>query len=248
MLAALATESDDALVLSWRAGNRSAGAEIFARYGRSVRCFLERRLGRDAGDEVQDVWAAVVVGIHRFQHRSSFRTFLFAIANNRVREAFRRRKRMSRVGGFAEDAIEDRRPDPVVVCEHAQTLQTLAAALVSLSSNHQLLVAQYYFERRTASEIGRMHGIPEDTARSRLRKAKATLHAYFSCSEPVDISSNEGDPIGRWLESLCAPAALTPREKSGAALNEVVDAAGHGWGSATCRSTVEARALSAPAR
>lgn len=202
MLDALAIESDDALVLAWRTGSRSAGAEIFTRYGRAVRRFLERRLGRDSGDEAQEVWAAVVVGIHRFQRRCSFRTWLFAIANNHVRETFRRRRRLSRVGDLVEDAIEDGRPVPLMVCEHVQTIQTLAAALVSLPLNHQMLVAQYYFQRRSASEIGRMQGIPEDTARSRLRKAKSILHAYFLCSDPVTLSSSEGDPIGRWLESL----------------------------------------------
>lgn len=211
MLAGRSTESDESLVLAWRAGNRSAGAEVFLRYEPTVRRFLERRLGRDSGDEIQDVWAALAAGIHRFEGRSTFRTFMFALANNHVREVFRRRKRCRRVGALIGDVPDERRRAAPEVCESMRAAEALAAGLSRLPPALQHLVAQYYFEGRTAGEIGRLHEIPEDTARSRLRRAKALLRTYLSTPRSLVVPHSGHGPIASWLGTLHSPTTGPPR-------------------------------------
>lgn len=51
------------------------------------------RSREEAEEVVQDTWLAVLAGIHRFQERSSFRTWLFRILVNRARTRAKREAR-----------------------------------------------------------------------------------------------------------------------------------------------------------
>lgn len=73
-------DPDLELLERWRDGDKRAGNELFrCHYGRVYRFFMNKTEG-DIEMLVQDTFLACTEARDRFQNRSSFRTFLLAIA------------------------------------------------------------------------------------------------------------------------------------------------------------------------
>ncbi len=172
-----ASASDHDLSRAWQSGDRAAGAALFGRHAAALRCFLERRVGPDTEDIVQDVWTAVARSIGRYERRSAFRTWLFAVANNHARGAYRHSDRVAKIETLAQDLFDVPSIDPAEVCTRRQELERLATGLRELPDALRRVVSLYYFEQRPAAEIGRQLNIPENTVRSRVRRARALLEA-----------------------------------------------------------------------
>lgn len=203
----LAAYSDNQLSAAWKAGHRDAGAELFERHAPGVHRYLRRRLGGSASDDLlQDVWLAAARMIHGFEGRSSFRTWLFAIANNHVRVAYRCKKRLHKIQETAHTFYAEETPGPDAIYTRRDQVARLSNALADLPLPMQRLVALYYFERVPAPKIGRMLAIPEDTVRSRIRRARERLGAA------VEARSSETppqqDPLESWLVALASQGVL----------------------------------------
>lgn len=167
-------------------------------------------MGTDIDDTVQDVWTAVSTTIHRYQRRSSFRTWLFAIANNHVRVAYRAQDRDRKIQALAKDLLDLPTQDPSDVCSHRQTLDRLAAGLIALPESLQRVMALYYFEGQAAAEIGRGLAIPENTVRSRVRRARELLADALggpSCDPGI---RPEFDPVRAWLDTVVVQPTKQP--------------------------------------
>jgi RNA polymerase sigma factor (sigma-70 family) len=193
----LGAADDQSLFDAWRRGDPRAGDELVARHGEAVRKFVSRRVGSGADDALQEVWTALTRCLDRFQQRCTFRTYLFSIARNQIQEELRRRRRDARHDAYDDEADADLAPGADSVMEDSEEARRLAHALAALPVELQRLVALYYFERKTAREIGEMFGIPENTARSRLRRAKALLrealdgHDWDLCDDVSDDRSRD---------------------------------------------------------
>ena len=113
-------------------------------------------------------------GRDRFEGRCSIRTFLFAIARNQSREAMRRRLRRL---ALDHEPIENvAAPEPVSEIVHtAYDARKVVDALSELPDALQQVIVLYYFECLTAVRIGELLDIPENTVRSRVRRAKQRL-------------------------------------------------------------------------
>lgn len=199
-----ATASDEDLCHAWQAGDSKAGSALVSRHHTAVRRFLARRLGVDTDDTVQEVWTVVSGTIHRYQQRSSFRTWLFAIANNHVRVAYRSQDRTRKIQALAEDLLEPPKHDPWDVCYRRQTMDRLATGLIALPLPLQRILALYYFEQLPAAEIGRWLAIPENTVRSRVRRARELLADALHDPSGDAGARPASDPIQAWLGSLTA--------------------------------------------
>ncbi len=195
---------DEQLFDAWQRGDPRAGDRLVARHDDAVRSFLERRVGAYAEDAVQNVWAAMTRCRDRFERRCSFRTYLFAVAKNQARETYRRRQRDSQVCSLDIDTAQDPAPGAASVIGTMQDARQLAHALSELPVDLQRLVALYYFERRTAKEIGEMFGVPENTARSRLRRAKELLRRQLRDSAARQGFEESFDPVQAWLRDTPA--------------------------------------------
>ena len=205
-----ATASDEELSRAWRAGDQAAGSALVSRHDVAVRRFLERRLGSDTDDTAQEVWTAVSSTIHRYQGRSSFRTWLFAIANNHVRVAYRSQDRTRKIQALAQDLLAPPKHDPWDVCCRRQTLHRLAAGLLALPRPLQRVLALYYFEQQPAAEVGRWLTIPENTVRSRVRRARELLAEALGDPASDGPATAACDPIQAWLGSIAAEMAPQP--------------------------------------
>jgi RNA polymerase sigma-70 factor (ECF subfamily) len=82
-------DADTELLNSLRQGNEEAFVTLVARYQPSLFRLAQSIISNHAvaQEAVQDTWMGVVRGVERFQGRSSFKTWLFAILVNRARSA-----------------------------------------------------------------------------------------------------------------------------------------------------------------
>ena len=139
-----------------------------------------RRLGVPDGmleDVVQEVFAIVHRKLDGFEGRSSFRTWLFAIARNVCREArrsARRKAKLSPTGAPCDpdelEAREDERPDQVA--ERRAQNQVLHQILDALDDDKREVFVLAEMEQFTAPEIAEALSINLNTVYSRLRLAR----------------------------------------------------------------------------
>ena len=132
--------------------------------------FLPNR--EDAEEACQDTLLAVSRGIHRFERRSSFRTWLHRLAANRARSTYQElRRRFAEAGGVP---LPDR-PDPQRTSVVAGTRLDLLDALQGLTPEQAEAVALRDVLGVSYGEIAALLDVPEGTVKSRIHEARRRL-------------------------------------------------------------------------
>jgi len=170
-------EHDDTLVDRLAAGDDDALKELFDRYSGFV-LGLARRVTRNeqvAEEVVQDVFASIWAKPQRFNaSRGSLRAYLGVLTYSRavdvVRSDVRRRAREARC--VAEDVDLRSNVDPLDATSVAEAVRN---AITCLPDDQRLAVELAFFHGHTYREVATVLGIPEGTAKSRLRLAQAKL-------------------------------------------------------------------------
>jgi RNA polymerase sigma-70 factor (ECF subfamily) len=150
--------------------------ELYRRYGGELFGFALGALGeRELAEEVvQDVFASAWRKAQDYdRRRASVRTWLYAIARNRIVDA--RRRAAVRPGLAHEDAEEDPRAKLDDELEQAVLRWQVAAALARLSPEHREVIRLAHFGGFTLREIAERRGIPLGTVKSRTSYALRTL-------------------------------------------------------------------------
>src|SRR2546428_10779751 len=101
--------SDEALAAAANAGDRGALETLLARHVDRVHAICRRVTGHpeDALDATQEALIALTRGLHRYDGRSLFTTWLYRVATNAALDELRRRKRRPDPAEWTED-----RPGP----------------------------------------------------------------------------------------------------------------------------------------
>jgi RNA polymerase sigma-70 factor, ECF subfamily len=161
------------------AGDDHALAEIFDRLGPAVYGAAVRVLGESsaAHDVVQDVFVELWRDPARYEPATaSLRTFLTLRARHRavdlVRSELRRVARQERQHRLAEPAAH---PSPFELVAGAEAARVVRDAVALLPDNQRQVVELAYYRGLTCREVALAAGIPEGTAKSRLRLALAKL-------------------------------------------------------------------------
>jgi RNA polymerase sigma-70 factor, ECF subfamily len=126
-------QDDASLVAGWRRGDEAAAAELMRRHARALAAFLSAhggQMGDDLEDLVQEAFFRAFRRIGQFSGRSSFRTWLFTIGRNALRDAGRRTRRRE-VVPLNED-LEAGGGDPHQIAEAAEAEGRIGAALERL--------------------------------------------------------------------------------------------------------------------
>lgn len=173
--------SDHELLHAWRAGDRHAGGVLFERHFAGVFRFFRSKVDHGVEDLVQRTFMACVESRDRFREEASFRTFVFAVARNVLREHIRQRQRSrQQEADFEVDSLVDLGQGPVTVLAARAEERLLLQALRSLPVAAQEILELFYWERLTGGELGEVLGVPEDTARTRLRRARLQLEQVIA--------------------------------------------------------------------
>ena len=165
------------------AGDDHALAEIFDQLAPAVYGAALRVLGQGAAaqDVVQDVFVELWRNPARYDPASAgLRTFLTLQARHRavdlVRSDLRRIARQERQHRLATPPDH---PSPLELVTGAEAASVVREAVAALPDSQRQVVELAYYQGLTCREVATAVGIPEGTAKSRLRLALAKLETML---------------------------------------------------------------------
>jgi RNA polymerase sigma-70 factor (ECF subfamily) len=171
--------TDAVLAARLAAGDDHALAEVFDALARTVYGSAVRVLGDNsaAQDVVQDVFVELWSHPGRYDPAAgTLRTYLTVLARHRavdlIRSELRRMARQERSWRLTPALPDAGVGDEVIT---AETASLVRAAVQLLPARQRQVVELAYFEGLTCREVAHVAGIPEGTAKSRLRLALAKL-------------------------------------------------------------------------
>jgi RNA polymerase sigma-70 factor (ECF subfamily) len=175
--------SDALLAARLAAGDDRALADVFDQLAPSVYGGALRVLGNGsaAQDVVQDVFVELWSHPDRYDPTlGSLRTYLIVLARHRavdlLRSELRRVARQERHYRLTPAEAPVAASDEVMA---AETASVVRAAVQLLPDGQRRVVELAYFEGLTCREVASAMGIPEGTAKSRLRLAMAKLETVL---------------------------------------------------------------------
>jgi RNA polymerase sigma-70 factor, ECF subfamily len=154
--------------------------ELYRRYASELFGFATSALGdRELAEEVvQDVFAQLWRHAGDYdQRRASVRTWLYAIARNRIIDAHRRAA--ARPKRADDDASLDTAAEMDAALDHAVLRWQVTAALARLSPAHREVIRLAHYGGLTMREISERTGVPLGTVKSRTSYALRHLRLIF---------------------------------------------------------------------
>jgi len=174
--------SSDATLVERLPSDRSGDElrELYRRYAPELFGFATSALGGDrelAEEVVQDVFAQLWRHAEDYdQRRASVRTWLYAIARNRIIDAHRRAAARPK---RAEDDSLDGASAMDAALDHAVLRWQVMAALSRLSPTHREVIRLAHYGGLTMREIAERTGVPLGTVKSRTSYALRHLRLIF---------------------------------------------------------------------
>ena len=172
---------DEDLVTRWRGGDNSAGHMLFARHFDSLYRFFRTKCGNDADELVQTTLLACVDARLHFRGEASFRTYLFAVARQKLHRFFSTRPRFDPMLSSVADITTSVR----TVIARDQAHAALIGALQQLPLDWQTLLELHYWEGVDTIRLAEIFGVPKGTIRVWLHRARVKLrdllgHDHFA--------------------------------------------------------------------
>jgi RNA polymerase sigma factor (sigma-70 family) len=175
--------ADDDLMAAARGGSREAFEGIFERYRAPVWAFFRRRVP-DAGaaaELTQDVFVAVLEAAPRYEPRGAFRSYVFGVAHH-VLSAWRRRSHVH--ADFSWPAGLD----PPAPGSDLIAVLWIRRALAELDDEDREILMLREYDALSYAEIADALGLPLNTVRSRLFRARLTLKSKLEAeSKPQGV-------------------------------------------------------------
>ena len=139
------------------------------------------RSAEDAEEVAQDSFVRVWTALPGFRGESSFATWLYRIV---ARRAFDRSHVLK--NRRAREQHEERLPEraaPEPVSEDALEAARLQQMIGKLSTAQRSAVTMFYYEGRSVEQVAALLGMPENTVKTHLMRARAALRAAWDASE-----------------------------------------------------------------
>ena len=179
--------SDEALAAAANAGDRGALEVLLARHLDRVHAICRRVTGHpeDALDATQEALIAVTRGLHRYDGRSLFTTWLYRVATNAALDELRRRKRRPEPAELLEDRPRGGGGSGAAPVESAVVARLdVDAALAGLSPEFRAAVVLRDLCDLDYAEIAEVLDVPIGTVRSRIARGRAAIADQLR--EPTD--------------------------------------------------------------
>lgn len=167
---------DELLVLRTQGGDVTSLEMLARRWHPRLLRHAVRLTGEAEGgaDVAQDAWVAIVRGLRRLQDPGRFRAWAYRIVTRKSSDWIRSRQRRRRLDRRVSD-------EPAVTTAEApgsnDEHRRLRASISRLPADRRALLAMYYVEGMTVSEIAEALAIPRGTVKSRLFHTRNQLRA-----------------------------------------------------------------------
>lgn len=170
--------TDEQLMSEFARGSSDAFTALFQRYKQPIFGFFRRRLGDSASAEelAQEVFVALLRSAEHYVITASFRTYLYAIALRMLRAHRRKAIFRAMFQGTAPPGYE---PSLQPGTEAALMLRE---AVGKLDGVDREVVMLREYEELSYQEIAALLGIPVNTVRSRLFRARQSLQELLTSS------------------------------------------------------------------
>jgi len=182
---AVGTDAD--LLAAWRAGDTSAGELLVARHWTNVSRFFRSKVGDDGADLISQTFLALVESKEPIEN---VRAYLFTIARRRLADHFRTQAR--RATDLSVSSVIDLAIGPATQLSRRRKGQLLRDGLTRIPIDDQIALELAYVEGLSTKEIADVLEINENTARSRLSRAREKLRGVLAgLGTPADVAAAE---------------------------------------------------------
>ncbi|MCA9716541.1 MAG: RNA polymerase sigma factor [Myxococcales bacterium] len=196
-------KGDFELLDEWRAGDRDAGDKLLRRHFDSLYCFFRNKVDVGLDDLIQRTFLALVKAKDQFRKQSSFRTYLFTVARHELYRHYRELKRERAAVDLGAQSVEDLGTSPSRILARRTEQQLLLAALRKIPVDLQIAIELHYWEGFSTAAIAEVLGIPQGTAKSRLRRAREALEvAMTRVAATPDVRRSTAHNFERWAQSI----------------------------------------------
>ncbi|WP_198538058.1 RNA polymerase sigma factor [Marinicella sediminis] len=165
-------------------GDQQAFAQLMQAYRKPLYSFLVRHGldTRHCDDLFQDIFLKIHKSAHQYQASKPLSPWIFTIAINTLRD-FQRKKSLHLTVVEVAETIEDERPDPEQSAHLTETMDWLEEALASLPKAQAEAMTLSMVKGMKIKDIGAMLGLPVNTIKSQLRRAKQSLMSAFQARQ-----------------------------------------------------------------
>jgi len=181
---------DETLVRQTQNGDTRAFDLLWHKYSPRIYSLIYNMTSNheDANDLLLEVFAKAYRSINGFRGKSSFYTWIHAIAVNMTINFVKKRGRRFQMSLDDLDANVQNDKEfidltatntPVREVDLAELQHRLNEAMMKLSVEHRAVVTMFYIQGMPHAEIAKILGIPEATVRSRLFYAHRQLQNYL---------------------------------------------------------------------
>jgi RNA polymerase sigma factor (sigma-70 family) len=181
---------DETLVRRTQTGDTKAFDMLWKKYSSRIYSLVYNMTANheDANDLLLEVFAKAYRSINGFKGKSSFYTWIHAIAVNMTINFVKKRGRRFQMSLDDLDANVQNDPEfidltatntPIREVDLSELQQRLNEAMMKLSVEHRAVVTMFDVQGMPHAEISKILGIPEATVRSRLFYAHRQLQNYL---------------------------------------------------------------------
>ena len=173
---ALKTLSDEALVASIAAGDKSAMQTLFSRHSARVFRFLLRIVDNaaTAEDLVSETFIEVWRQAGRFEGRSKASTWLLGVARHKALSSLRQR-RFDQLDEGTVALVPDPSDTPEVEVQRKSSAAVLRECLQQLPPAQRELLDLIYYHEQSIADVAQLLGVPENTVKTRAFYARKRL-------------------------------------------------------------------------
>jgi RNA polymerase sigma-70 factor (ECF subfamily) len=173
---------DETLMAEVARGQRSALEPLIRRHVTPLLTFIQRMTGDyHRGEELfQEVFLAVWCKRHLYEYPRSFKTWLYAIAINQCRQAFRRKQSQTfPLADFGSLVLAPAGQSPVDTMISTENATLVAGALALLPPQQRSVVVLRVWQQLSYAEIGQALETSEGTVRSYMHHGLAALRKHL---------------------------------------------------------------------
>jgi len=162
------------LVKKIKAGDVMAFEVIMAKYEKKVRIFLSRWLNEemDKDEVIQNSFFSFYKNINKVDEKKNISAYLYTIAKNEAIDLLRKQKRtlplLDEFIGADEEEIVNR-------IHMSDQIKLLRKSIENLKISQRKVLKMYFFENKSYAVIQKSLGLPINTVKTLLRRAKINL-------------------------------------------------------------------------